>query len=113
MKARRHVFALLWCLGAWAALVGSPVQAQAPDYSKVEFRSEKLGDHLFVLFGAGGLVTIRQRVADLIRKGRSLEQIKAAAPSREFDERWGKGFFSPDAFVQRVYIELNRKPGPR
>ena len=59
------------------------------------------------------LVAIRQRVTDLIRKGRSLEQIRAAAPSREFDERWGKGLFSPDAFVQRVYIELNRKPVAR
>lgn len=59
------------------------------------------------------LVAIRQRVSDLIRMDRSLEQISAAAPSREFDERWGKGLFSPDAFVQRVYIELNRKPGAR
>jgi cyclase len=54
------------------------------------------------------LVTIRQRIADLIRKGRSLEQIQAAAPTREFDERWGKGFYKPDLFVQRVYIELGR-----
>jgi glyoxylase-like metal-dependent hydrolase (beta-lactamase superfamily II) len=54
------------------------------------------------------LVTIRQRVGDLIRKGRSLEQIKAAAPSREFDERWGKGFYKPDLFVQRVFIEIGR-----
>ena len=55
------------------------------------------------------LVTIRQRVADLVRKGRSLEQVQAAAPSKEFDERWGKGFFTADAFVQRVYIELRKK----
>jgi cyclase len=54
------------------------------------------------------LVTIRQRVADLVRKGRSLEQVVAAAPTREFDERWGKGFYKPDLFVQRVYIELGR-----
>jgi hypothetical protein len=32
----------------------------------------------------------------------------AAAPSREFDERWGKGFYKPDLFVQRVFIELGR-----
>jgi hypothetical protein len=25
----------------------------------------------------------------------------------------GKGLFSPQASVQQVYIELNRKPGPR
>jgi cyclase len=54
------------------------------------------------------LATIRQRVADLLRKGRSLEQVQAAAPSKEFDERWGKGFFSAEAFVQRVYIELSK-----
>jgi glyoxylase-like metal-dependent hydrolase (beta-lactamase superfamily II) len=54
------------------------------------------------------LVTIRQRVGDLMRKGRSLEQIQAAAPSREFDERWGKGFYKPDLFVQRVFIEMGR-----
>jgi len=54
------------------------------------------------------LVTIRQRVAELMRKGRSIEQIVAAAPSREFDERWGKGFYKPDVFVRRVYIELGR-----
>lgn len=54
------------------------------------------------------LVAIRQRVSDLVRKGRSLEQVQAAKPSRDFDERWGKGFFGPDVFVQRVYIELSR-----
>lgn len=62
------------------------------------------------------LVTIRQRIGDLMRKGRSLEQIQAAAPTREFDERWGKGFYKPDLFVQRVFIELGRAkaaPGVR
>lgn len=54
------------------------------------------------------LVVIRQRVGDLMRKGRTLEQIQAAAPTREFDERWGKGFYKPDLFVQRVYIEIGR-----
>ncbi len=53
------------------------------------------------------LMTIRQRVAALISKGRSLEQIQAAAPAKEFDERWGKGFFTSDAFVRRVFIELS------
>jgi glyoxylase-like metal-dependent hydrolase (beta-lactamase superfamily II) len=54
------------------------------------------------------LVSIRQRVADLMRKGRSVEEVVAAHPSREFDERWGKGFYKPDLFVQRVFIELGR-----
>jgi glyoxylase-like metal-dependent hydrolase (beta-lactamase superfamily II) len=55
------------------------------------------------------LVVIRQRVADLVKKGRSLEQIKAAQPTREFDERWGKGFITPDVFLQRAHIEAMRQ----
>lgn len=59
------------------------------------------------------LVTVRGRVADLVRKGRSLEQVKTAAATKEYDERWGKGFVSPDVFVQRLFIELSqpRKKG--
>jgi len=54
------------------------------------------------------LVVARKRIADLVRKGRSLEQVLAAAPTREYDERWGKGFVKPEVFVQRVYIELGK-----
>ena len=59
------------------------------------------------------LVVVRKRVADLVKKGRSLEQVKAAAATKEYDERWGKGFVSPDVFVQRLFIELSqpRKKG--
>jgi glyoxylase-like metal-dependent hydrolase (beta-lactamase superfamily II) len=61
------------------------------------------------------LATIYKRISDLVKKGRSLEQIKTAAPTREFDERWGKGVISPDMLIQRAFIELkaaSRKTGP-
>ena len=51
------------------------------------------------------LVTIRQRVADLVNKRRTVEQVLAASPTKDFDERWGKGFITPAAFTQRVFIE--------
>jgi cyclase len=54
------------------------------------------------------LVEVRRRVADLVKKGRSLEQVKAAATTKEYDERWGKGFVTPDLFVQRLFIELSQ-----
>ena len=54
------------------------------------------------------LSVIRQRIAEQVKKGRSLEQVLAAKPTQDFDERWGKGFFTPEAFVQRVFIELKR-----
>ena len=54
------------------------------------------------------LVEVRRRVAEQVGKGWSLEKVLAAGPSREFDERWGKGFVKPEVFVQRLFIELNR-----
>jgi len=54
------------------------------------------------------IAAVRARVAGLVKKGRSLEQVRAAAPTREFDERWGKGFIKPEAFVERLFIDLNR-----
>lgn len=54
------------------------------------------------------LVTVRKRVADLVRKGRTQQQVQAAAPSKEFDERWGKGFIKPEVFIDRLFIDLSR-----
>ena len=54
------------------------------------------------------VVTVRKRIYDLVRKGRTVEQVLAAQPTREFDERWGGGFIKANGLVQRVYIELKR-----
>jgi glyoxylase-like metal-dependent hydrolase (beta-lactamase superfamily II) len=60
------------------------------------------------------LVTVRKRITDLVRKGRTLEQVLAASPTQEYDERWGKGFVQPQLFVQRIFMEQKRaKPGVR
>jgi cyclase len=54
------------------------------------------------------LVVVRKRIGDLVRRGRTLEQVQAATPTKEYDERWGQGFVKPDVFVQRAYIDLGR-----
>ena len=54
------------------------------------------------------LVVVRKRVSDLVRKGRTLEQVQAATPTKEYDERWGKGFVNSQVFVQRIFIERSR-----
>jgi glyoxylase-like metal-dependent hydrolase (beta-lactamase superfamily II) len=50
------------------------------------------------------LVTVRDRVAALVRDGKSLEEVVAAKPTAEFDARWG----SPDhmLFLPAIYAEL-------
>jgi glyoxylase-like metal-dependent hydrolase (beta-lactamase superfamily II) len=45
---------------------------------------------------------VRDRVADLIKKGRTLEQVKAAEPTRDYDGLYG----SPVAFIEAAYQSL-------
>jgi cyclase len=54
------------------------------------------------------LVTVRTRVLDQIRKGRTQEQVLAAAPTKEFDAKYGQMYMKPELWLQRVYVELKR-----
>jgi glyoxylase-like metal-dependent hydrolase (beta-lactamase superfamily II) len=56
------------------------------------------------------MVTIvRDRVQDLIKKGSTLEQVKAARPTRDYDGEYSRaGSPSPDAFVESVYRSLKK-----
>ncbi len=54
------------------------------------------------------LAGVRERVRRAMAGGRTLEQVVAAKPTAEFDEKWGKGFLTPDQFVGIVYADLAR-----
>lgn len=55
------------------------------------------------------VVTVRDRVRAEMQKGRTLEQLKAAGLSKEFDDTWGKGFIQPPIFIELVYRSLGGK----
>lgn len=55
------------------------------------------------------IATVRDRVRAEMQKGRTLDQVKAAGLSADFDERWGKAFIQPAAFVEFVYRSLGGK----
>ena len=52
------------------------------------------------------LSSVRDRVQTEKQAGKTLEQVQAAKPSAQFDEAWGKGMMSADAFVELVYRTL-------
>ena len=54
---------------------------------------------------------IRDRIQDLIKKGMTLEQVKAAKPTRDYDPEYGAttGFWTTDMFVEAVYRSLSPK----
>jgi cyclase len=57
------------------------------------------------------LSMIRDRVQDLINKGMTVEQVKAAHPTMDFDGRYGSttGPWTTDMFIDAVYKSLKEK----
>jgi cyclase len=55
------------------------------------------------------LVAARDRVKKLIAEGKTLDQIIAAKPMAEYDDRMGKGFINPESFLRTVYTSLGGK----
>jgi cyclase len=57
------------------------------------------------------ITIIRDRVEDMIGKGMSLEQVKFARPTRDYDGRYGavSGRWTTDMFVEAVYRSLGGK----
>ncbi len=49
------------------------------------------------------LAATHDRVAALVKAGKTLGQVTAAAPTAEFDAKWGNGFFKPAQFVAILY----------
>ncbi len=50
------------------------------------------------------LKTIRDRMSSLIRSGASLDQVKAARPTSEWDTKWG----DPTTLLDRAYASMTR-----
>jgi glyoxylase-like metal-dependent hydrolase (beta-lactamase superfamily II) len=55
------------------------------------------------------MVTIvRDRVQDLVNKGRTLDEIKRARPTRDYDPLYGRPEYTGDMFVEAVYRSLTK-----
>lgn len=52
------------------------------------------------------LVTIRDRIKPMIEADKTLEEILATQPTREFNQQWGQRFLKPDQFTRLVYTSL-------
>ncbi len=42
------------------------------------------------------------KIKALVKQGKTLEEIVAAKPTADFDERWGKGFIPPARYIEMV-----------
>jgi len=70
----------------------------------------RLSDEADVVEYRDMVTIVRDRIRDLIGKGRSLAEVKAAGPTRDYDGRYGvtTGAWTTDRFIEVVYGELDR-----
>ena len=59
------------------------------------------------------LVQVRQRIKALVGAGRTIDEAVAAAPTKDFDAQWGRGYVSPDVFVRMVFTSLTGSGNPK
>jgi len=71
----------------------------------------RLCDVADVVYYQEMVTIIRDRIQDLMKKGKTLEQVKAARPTRDYDPRYGSssGIWTTDKFVTAVYQSLSPK----
>jgi len=68
----------------------------------------RVGDEFDVVDVRDMSTIIRDRILDAIKKGQTLEQVKAAKLVMDYEGRWGatQGFWTTDAFIEAAYNSL-------
>ena len=69
----------------------------------------RLSDSADVAYYRDMVTIIRDRVQDMIKHDMTLEQVKAARPTMDYDPRYGaaSGFWTTDMFIEAVYRSLS------
>jgi len=95
------------------------------DLAVPEFRSEggtlvipaygRISDIADVAYYRDMTTILRDRIQDMVKKGMTLEQVKAAKPTADYDGRYGAatGTWTTDMFIEAVYKTLPREAASR
>jgi cyclase len=73
----------------------------------------RLADQPDVVYYQQMVAIVRDRIKDMVGRGMTLEQIKAARPSRDYDARYGRdtGPWTTSMFIEAVYAGLAKNQG--
>jgi hypothetical protein len=68
----------------------------------------RISDEIDIVEYRNMLTIVRDRIQALIAEGKTLDQIRAAQPTLDYDARYGapSGPASPDVFIAAVYESL-------
>jgi cyclase len=69
----------------------------------------RLTDEMDVVEYRDAITIVRDRIQAMVKKGMTLEQVRAAEPTLDFDPRYGanSGFWTTAQFVEAVYRDLS------
>jgi cyclase len=65
----------------------------------------RVGDEADLVEYRDTIVIIRDRIQDMVKRGMTLDQVKAAQPTLDYDGRYG----NPTALIEALYRELSQK----
>jgi glyoxylase-like metal-dependent hydrolase (beta-lactamase superfamily II) len=70
----------------------------------------RIADHAEVVYYRDMMTIVRDRVQDMIKRGMTLEQVRAARPTRDWDARYGRetGAWTTAMFVEAAYRSLGK-----
>jgi glyoxylase-like metal-dependent hydrolase (beta-lactamase superfamily II) len=73
----------------------------------------RLCDEMDVVEYRDAITIVRDRIQSMVKKGMTLEQVRAARPTLDFDPRYGadSGFWTTAQFVEAVYLDLRGQLG--
>jgi glyoxylase-like metal-dependent hydrolase (beta-lactamase superfamily II) len=54
------------------------------------------------------LETVLKRLEPMAKAGKTVDEVVAAAPTKDLDEKWGKGFLKPEMFTRIAYTSIVR-----
>ncbi|MEQ1573181.1 MAG: MBL fold metallo-hydrolase [Vicinamibacterales bacterium] len=66
----------------------------------------RISDEADVVIYRNMVTILRDRIRDLMQKGMTLDQVKAAKPTADYDPRWATTSWTGDMFVEAVYRTL-------
>jgi cyclase len=59
------------------------------------------------------LVQVRNSIKNLIAAGKTMDEVVAATPTKDFDARWASGYVTPEVFTKMVFSSLAGTNGSR
>jgi glyoxylase-like metal-dependent hydrolase (beta-lactamase superfamily II) len=78
----------------------------ADDKTKIIPGHGPLGDKAALVVYRDMLITVRDRMQQLLAEGKTLDEIIALKPNADLDEKWGKEFLNPEAFMKILHSVL-------